>query len=70
MLLGIRAARSSTLTDAGHPHLSALTGGYHIAFIVGALFATAAAITGSVLLRTSDAAAPAHEHAIAVEGTA
>jgi EmrB/QacA subfamily drug resistance transporter len=73
VLASIAASRSSTLTAAGHSHLSALTGGYHTAFVVGALFAAAAAITGTVLFRTSGAAAPAHAHApeaIPVEGTA
>jgi EmrB/QacA subfamily drug resistance transporter len=46
VLASIAASRTSTLTAAGHSHLSALAGGYHTAFVVGALFATAAAITG------------------------
>ena len=33
--------------------LDALTGGYHVAFLVGALFAIAAAATGALLLRTA-----------------
>ena len=50
----------------GHSHLSALTGGYHAAFVVGALFAIAAAVVGTVLLRTSKAPADTpHEPAVA-----
>ena len=40
---------------AGERHLEALTGGYHAAFLVGAIFAAAAATVGGVFLRTSAA---------------
>jgi hypothetical protein len=33
-------------------------GGYHVAFVVGALFAIAAAAVGTVFFRTSHATAP------------
>jgi MFS family permease len=61
VLACIAASRTSHLTSAGHAHVSALTGGYHTAFGVGALFAAAAAVTGVVLFRT--AGAHAHGHA-------
>jgi EmrB/QacA subfamily drug resistance transporter len=61
VLASIAASRTSHLTSAGHAHVSALTGGYHTAFVVGALFAAAAAVTGVVLFRT--AGAHAHGHA-------
>jgi EmrB/QacA subfamily drug resistance transporter len=52
VLASLAASRTDTLTAAGHSHLSALTGGYHVAFVVGAIFAAAAATIGVTLLRT------------------
>jgi EmrB/QacA subfamily drug resistance transporter len=62
VLASIAASRSHTLRLGGAGELSALTGGYHIAFLVGAAFAAAAAVIGGTLLRESPAAAhePAH----------
>ncbi len=59
VLASLAASRTDTLTSEGHSHLSALTGGYHAAFVVGALFAIAAAVVGTTLLRTSRAPAEA-----------
>jgi EmrB/QacA subfamily drug resistance transporter len=50
ILASLAASRSQSLVDAGHNELAALTGGYHAAFIVGALFAAAAALVGALLL--------------------
>jgi EmrB/QacA subfamily drug resistance transporter len=44
-------ARTETLLDSGDGMLAALTGGYHVAFIIGAVFAFAAAGIGAALLR-------------------
>ncbi|HEY3181689.1 MAG TPA: hypothetical protein VGJ77_02550, partial [Gaiellaceae bacterium] len=52
--------RTETLRASGDGSLAALTGGYHAAFVVGALFAVGAATLGGVLLRTAGPA-PAHE---------
>jgi EmrB/QacA subfamily drug resistance transporter len=60
VLASLAAARSDRLTADGESHLAALTGGYHVAFLVGALFAVSAAIIGAVLLRTAHAAVGAH----------
>ena len=38
VLASVAASRTSHLVAAGHGHLSALTGGYHTAFIIGAGF--------------------------------
>jgi EmrB/QacA subfamily drug resistance transporter len=57
VLASLAASRSDTLTSRGDSHLAALTGGYHLAFGVGALFAIAAAVTGAVLLRAAHAPA-------------
>jgi hypothetical protein len=46
--------------------LEALTGGYHTSFLIGALFALAAAALGSALLRSSPVA-EAHEEPVARE---
>jgi EmrB/QacA subfamily drug resistance transporter len=60
VLASVAASRTSSLRDSGDGVLSALTGGYHTAFLVGAVFAVAAATLGSVLLRP--AAIPGQEH--------
>jgi EmrB/QacA subfamily drug resistance transporter len=51
VLASIAASRTHALRVAGHGELSALTGGYHLAFIVGAVFAALAATLGGALLR-------------------
>ena len=58
VLASIADSRSGGLLADGESALSALTGGYHLAFVVGALFALAAAAVGAGLLR--NAAMPAH----------
>ncbi len=60
VLASLAASRTETLTADGERHLAALTGGYHLAFLVGALFAISAAVIGATLLRTSGAPAGAH----------
>jgi len=59
VLASVAASRTSHLEASGHSTASALTGGYHVAFVIGALFAVAAAAIGATLLRTYTA--PAHE---------
>src|ERR687891_696910 len=51
VLASVAASRTDTLLDTGHTHVAALTGGYHVAFLVGAIFAVAAAALGGLLLR-------------------
>jgi MFS family permease len=58
VLAALADSRTSSLEGSGHSHLSALTSGYHVAFLVGALFAIAAAVLGAALLRP--VAPPAH----------
>ena len=58
VLASIAASRTHALRIAGHGELSALTGGYHLAFVVGALFAALAAALGGLLLRPTEQAAP------------
>jgi EmrB/QacA subfamily drug resistance transporter len=54
VLASLAAARTGTLSAAGDGPIVALTGGYHAAFLVGALFAVGAAVLGAVLLRRTD----------------
>jgi len=60
VLASIAASRSHTLRLDGASELSALTGGYHVAFLVGAAFAAAAAVIGGTRLRPAEQ--PSHEH--------
>jgi hypothetical protein len=65
VLASVAASRTSTLS-ATEDHLTALTGGYHLAFLVGAIFAVVAVALG-LTLRTSlvPALAQASEPALA-----
>jgi MFS family permease len=53
VLASAAASRTSTLLDAGQSEAAALTGGYHLAFLLGAIFAASAAVIGALLLRES-----------------
>jgi len=55
VLASLAASRTDSLLASGGDPLAALNGGYHAAFLVGALFAAAAAALGAALLRTSAA---------------
>ena len=50
-LASLAASRTDNLLSAGEGEVAALTGGYHLAFVVGSIFAVAAAVLGAVLLR-------------------
>jgi EmrB/QacA subfamily drug resistance transporter len=70
VLASIAASRSHSLRLGGAGELSALTGGYHLAFVVGAAFAAAAAVIGGALLREAEPMAahePGHAAAAATE---
>jgi EmrB/QacA subfamily drug resistance transporter len=72
VLASIAASRTGSLRASGHGTLAALNGGYHVAFLVGAIFAISAAVIGVVLLRQG-AHASAHsgeEPAVAVSEAA
>jgi EmrB/QacA subfamily drug resistance transporter len=60
VLASLAASRTDGLLGSGDGKLAALTGGYHLAFLVGAGFAAVAAVVGAVVLRS--APATAHEH--------
>jgi EmrB/QacA subfamily drug resistance transporter len=59
ILASLAVSRTDSLLASGDDPLVALNGGYHAAFLVGALFAAAAAGLSTVLLR---AGAQAHAH--------
>jgi EmrB/QacA subfamily drug resistance transporter len=56
VLASLADSRTNDLLASGDDTLTALTGGYHAAFLVGALFAAAAAAAGGALLRAGRAA--------------
>ncbi len=55
ILASLAASRTDTLAASGDSALAALNGGYHAAFLVGSLFAFAAAAVGAVFLRSTAA---------------
>jgi EmrB/QacA subfamily drug resistance transporter len=57
VLASAAAAHTRSLTASGHSAAAALTGGYHVAFLLGAVFALAAAAVGAALLREGSSAA-------------
>jgi EmrB/QacA subfamily drug resistance transporter len=59
VLASLAASRTDSLEASGDSTLVALNGGYHAAFVVGALFVIASAVVGGALLR-SDVSAGAH----------
>ncbi|MGJ7507809.1 DHA2 family efflux MFS transporter permease subunit [Variovorax sp. GT1P44] len=52
VLASLAAARTDRLLALGSPPMVALNGGYHIAFLAGAVFAGMAALLAAALLRT------------------
>jgi EmrB/QacA subfamily drug resistance transporter len=51
VLASLAASRTDTLLASGDDQLTALAGGYNLAFLVGAIFALTAAVLGGALLR-------------------
>ena len=64
ILASLAAARTNNLLAAGANPISALNGGYHVAFLVGAVFAATAALLGATLLRVGQPAAAHNDDAI------
>jgi hypothetical protein len=63
ILASIAASRTETARAAGATVREALNGGYHLAFLCGAIAAALAAVLGGALMRTrssSDSAPSAH----------
>jgi hypothetical protein len=63
VLASLAASRSDNLRAGGSDTISALNGGYHAAFLVGAVFGAAAAVVSAALLRPHASPAPAGEAA-------
>jgi EmrB/QacA subfamily drug resistance transporter len=63
VLASLAAMRTETLSDSGSAELDALAGGYHVAFMVGAIFAAAAAVLGAGFLRPKPMPAAEAHHA-------
>lgn len=51
VLASLAGARTESLLAGGHEPLSALTGGYQLAFLTGAAFAVGAGVIGALLMR-------------------
>jgi MFS family permease len=69
VLASLAASRTGHLAASGEGRLAALAGGYHVAFVVGAIFAAAGAALAAGLLRTTGgraAAAPEEERSAAL----
>jgi EmrB/QacA subfamily drug resistance transporter len=60
VLASLAASRTDALAADGEGPLAALNGGYHAAFLVGAVFVVISAVVAGALLR-SDVSAAAHE---------
>ena len=61
ILASLAASRTSSLLVKGLGQLAALNGGYHVAFLVAALFAAVASALGAALLRFTT---PSHDESI------
>ena len=53
ILASVAASRTSHLEASGERHVAALAGGYHLAFLIGVIFAVVAAVMGGTLLRST-----------------
>jgi MFS family permease len=62
ILASLAASRTDSLLGSGDGELAALNGGYHLAFLAGAVFCAVAAALAGLLLRAG-AEVPAHEGA-------
>jgi EmrB/QacA subfamily drug resistance transporter len=66
ILASLASSRTDTLLSTGNDSLSALNGGYHVGFVVGAVFLIASAVVGGTLLKVD---AP-QAHPVGVPATA
>jgi EmrB/QacA subfamily drug resistance transporter len=53
VLASLAAGRTESLLGSGSEQLAALTGGYHVAFLVGGLFTLLGSIVAAIFLRTN-----------------
>jgi fucose permease len=66
ILASIAASRTDNLLASGEEQLVALNSGYHVAFLVGAIFAIGASTIAGALLRPLPQGAQAHEGSEAI----
>jgi MFS family permease len=64
VLASVAASRTSSLEADGVSAVAALNGGYHVAFLIGAVFAAAAAAVAGVFLRTPETAHGTARHGV------
>jgi predicted MFS family arabinose efflux permease len=64
VLASIATSRTDSLQASGHAAMSALNGGYHLAFLVGAVFIVASGAVAAALLRAAPSHAGAHAEAV------
>jgi EmrB/QacA subfamily drug resistance transporter len=57
VLASLAASRTESLRSSGDAPVAALNGGYHLAYVVGAVFVVASAVVGALLLRADGASA-------------
>ena len=62
VLASVAAARTESLEASGETAVAALNGGYHVAYVLGAIFIVASAVVAALLLRPETATAGAHAH--------
>jgi hypothetical protein len=60
-LAAIAASRTERLRDSGEGALEALNSGYHLAFLVGAIFVVASAVVAATLPRSEPMGARGEE---------
>jgi EmrB/QacA subfamily drug resistance transporter len=70
VLATLASTRTGDLSAAGEPLKSALNGGYHLAFLIGALLVVAATVVGVFVLQSDRREAPRAEAAPAPRPTA
>jgi EmrB/QacA subfamily drug resistance transporter len=70
ILASLADHRTENLLASGESQVAALTSGYHLAFLVGALFGLLAALVGALLLRPGLQHAHAHEGEDSIGGLA
>ena len=68
ILASLADSRHGSLIESGHDSLAALNGGYHLAFVVGAVFVVGAAAVSAALLRVE--APQAHGSEVGAPATA
>ncbi|HEV3408000.1 MAG TPA: MFS transporter [Gaiellaceae bacterium] len=70
VLASLADFRTESLVESGDGALAALNGGYHAAFVLGAVFIVASAAVGWALLRVDTPSAETAEHAVGPPATA